>query len=259
MLRSVFGWLDRVFGRGSYHPLRRLLDPSREYTQITYARTVTALATPSTRWLDAGCGHTLFSAWSAIAEHAFLPTVKLVVGCDISLPALVRHRSLSHRAASTLQELPFKSGAFDLVTLNMVAEHLLDPQVVFAEASRVLDVNGHLILHTPNADSYFVWLMRLGRRILPRDLLSRLILYLEGRSPKDVFVTHYHANTRSDLERLAKYNGLREDTFLELPDRPLFYFFLPLSALELVATKLLLHVGLRRYAANTILAVYRRI
>jgi len=257
-LRSALGCLDRAIGRGSYHWLRCWLDPGREYTQIHYARTLRQLVTPGTRWLDGGCGHLVSSVWPNNDERTVVDGAKLAVGCDAYFPALVRHRSLERRVASTLQALPFRPRSFNLITLNMVVEHFDNPERVFTEIARVLDAGGRVFIHTPNAASYFVFLIRVGRRLLPAAVVSCLIKYLEGREPEDVFLTHYRANTRATLRRLARDSGLEEEQTVVLLDRPLFYFFLPLSLVELVATRLLERLGLREIAGNTILGIYRR-
>ena len=250
--------LDRAIGRGSYHWLRPWLAPSREYTQRTYGRLLREHLTPSTRWLDAGCGHMVSGIWKEEEERAMVSRTGLAVGCDLYRPSLVRHRSFDLRVLGGLGQLPFRDGSFDLVTLNMVAEHLPDPRRVFAEIGRVLDVGGRLIIHTPNVASYYVLLVRLGRRLVPDPIAAWLIWFLEGREEEDVFPTHYRANTLGDLARLLRASGMEEERMALLVDRPFFYFFLPLSILEIAFAKALQFLGGQRLAADTILGLYRR-
>jgi len=250
--------LDRAIGRASYDWLRPLLDPSREYTQRTYARLLREHLTPSTRWLDAGCGHMVSATWPEAEERATVARAELAVGCDLYFPSLVRHRSLDRRVLCGLGQLPFRDGSFDLVTLNMVAEHLEDPQRVFAEIGRLLHASGRLVVHTPNTESYFLLLARLGRRLVPERVAFWLIRFLEGREEHDVFPTHYRANTRADLARLLGQSGLEEERVTLLVDRPFFFFFLPLSVLDMAFAKMLQLLGCHHLAAVTILGIYRR-
>lgn len=67
-------------------------------------------------------------------------------------------------ANSERDRWPFNDGSFDLVTGMEILEHLaLDPYFFFAEANRVLEPGGHLLLTTPNVVSHRgVWKMLNG-------------------------------------------------------------------------------------------------
>lgn len=67
-------------------------------------------------------------------------------------------------ANSERDRWPFDDGSFDLVTGMEILEHLaLDPYFFFAEANRVLEPGGHLLLTTPNVVSHRgVWKMLNG-------------------------------------------------------------------------------------------------
>ena len=259
--RAVWCWLDRHLGRGSYSWLRGWLDPQREYTQRIYVRAVDRLLKPEVRWLDAGCGHRIFCkyALSSEEEQKRVRAVRLAVGCDLDAVALREHRSLHNRLECGLSALPFADESFDLITLNMVAEHLDEPDVVFGEFARVLSPGGSLVIHTPNAASYFVRLVRLGRKLLPKSLAFRLIKYREGRDPEDVFPAFYRANTRRDLSRLLTAAGFSGAHVSLLAEQPLFSFLAPLSAVELLLSRLLLLLGWRDFGACVILGVYQRL
>jgi SAM-dependent methyltransferase len=183
---------------------------------------------------------------------------QVAVGCDLDLPALQRHRSLTHRLCASLHGLPFRDGGFDILTLNYVVEHLEQPSEVFAELVRVLGPDGRLIVLTPNAASYYIRLTRCGQRLLPRSFVLWWIRYLEGRKPEDVFPAFYRANTRRRLSEFLTRAGMIEEEISLLNDRPLFHFAAPLSAVELLFSRLLMWVGLRELAAVSILAAYRR-
>jgi hypothetical protein len=139
----------------------------------------------------------------------------------------------------------------------MVVEHLEEPSLVFAELARVLDESGHLIIHTPNAAGYFIRTVRFGRRILPDRWIVRLIRFLEHREDQDVYPTYYRANTASELQKLTADVGLEPAKLQLLYHRPLFYFIAPMSATELLLTRLMRNCGLTKLGATTILGTFR--
>lgn len=54
---------------------------------------------------------------------------------------------------ASAQELPYKDGAFNVVIIKHIVEHLPDPQKAIREIGRVTEPGGTLILATPNLDS----------------------------------------------------------------------------------------------------------
>ena len=54
---------------------------------------------------------------------------------------------------ASAQELPYKDGAFNVVIIKHIVEHLPDPQKAIQEIGRVTERGGMLILATPNLDS----------------------------------------------------------------------------------------------------------
>ncbi len=258
-LASAGSWLDRHFGRGSYYRLRDWIDPDREWSEYKYGRLLDQHLNSTTRWLDAGCGHQVVKINSATLDHELVRRVPLAVGCDLDLPSLRNHRSMSNVLCCTLDDLPFRDGTFDVVSLNYVAEHLEKPEQVFAGISRLLSPNGILIIHTPNAAGYLIRFIRFVQRLVPRSFAFWWIRYLESREPDDVFPTFYRANSRRQLADVLRPAGMVEENIMLLAERPLFYFFAPLCALELLLTRGMMRLGFQDFAAITILAVFRRV
>ena len=233
--RSIRRWL----GAGAYPFLNRWLDPGRQYSQIVYAQLLSKLIPAGAAWLDAGCGHQVFKISSIHQEAQIVSRTNLAVGCDLDCQALQAHRSFKLIVCCDLRRVPFASEAFDVVTLNYVAEHLDDSQATFAELARVLRPGGRLVVVTPHALGYFVRLSRLGRRLLPESLVRKFILLRESRSPEDIFPTFYHANTREDLLRQMEGAGLVEESFQMIRDPAIFNFIAPLAVPELLVMRLL--------------------
>ncbi|MGA9722493.1 MAG: class I SAM-dependent methyltransferase [Candidatus Binatus sp.] len=255
---QVWKSLDRYLGRGSYYWLKDRIHPDREYTQLTYARLIDEVLTLQTRWLDAGGGHQILEVTSPEGELAMVRRVRLAVCCDRVLDAIAKHRSIRVGVGATLDHLPFRGQSLDLITLNSVAEHLERPREVLSEFARVLAPGGRVIIHTTNVSSYAARMVGLGRRILPKSLIMKLIRFMDFREEEDVFPTYYRANTRKDLEAAASQAGLSSEKMLLVPARPLFYFIAPLCAAELAASRLLLRLGAENFAASVILGVYRK-
>lgn len=101
------------------------------------------LARPGLRILDIGCG--------AGANALELSAYGEVTAADRSLDALafVRSRGVSRVVAAEAPFLPFRSGAFDLVTAFDVIEHVDDDAGFVAELARVLAPGGALAVHVP--------------------------------------------------------------------------------------------------------------
>jgi SAM-dependent methyltransferase len=254
MLKAI----DRYLGRGSYYWLKDRIDPSREYTQLTYARMVGEVLTPQTRWLDAGGGHRIFEVATPEMEREMVGRVRLALCCDLELDHIAKHRSVRIGVGATLDHLPFRSQSLDLITLNNVAEHLERPRDVLGEFARVLAPGGRLIIHTPNVASYPVRIAEVGRRVLPRASVMKLIRYMDFREEEDVFPTFYRANTSQDLIAAASESGLMKEKIQLSLARPLFYFIAPLCAAQLAADRLMMRIGAERLAASVILAMFRK-
>ena len=257
-LGNMWKSVDRYLGRGSYYWLKDLIDPDREYTQLTYARIVGDALTPQTRWLDAGGGHQIFEVATPEMELAMVNRVPLAVCCDLELEHIAKHRSIRLGVGATLDHLPFRMQSLDLITLNNVAEHLERPREVLTEFARVLAPGGRVIIHTPNVASYAVRIAEAGRRVLPKAFIMKLIRYMDFREEEDVFPTFYRVNTRADLEAAARQAGLFVEKFQLALARPIFYFIAPLCAVQLAADRMMMGMGADSLAASVIIGVFRK-
>lgn len=112
------------------------------------------------RVLDFGCG-----TGHGTAEMA--ATCAAAVGVDVSPQAIeyARSRYTSPKLGFRLiprvevEPLPFDDRSFDAVVSIQVIEHLSDPNAYLAEAKRVLQANGVLVVATPDRTT----------RLLPRQ------------------------------------------------------------------------------------------
>jgi ubiquinone/menaquinone biosynthesis C-methylase UbiE len=200
------------------------------------------------RWLDLGCGRgtdekVLLSIRRCMGERVH-------VGVDVEMRALRGSRE-TNRVCANVESLPFATGSFDLVTSNMVFEHLNDPIAAFKEAHRVLDDRGVLIIHTACSRHYMLVAGRLLSSVLPRETYRDLVASYTERKKEDIFPTRYRVNTQKKLSAAASEAGFRECVvrYLETP------LDLPLRMRSLEA-----HVRplLSRSLKSTILAIIRK-
>ena len=172
---------------------------------------------------------------------------------DFDLPSLRIHRSIALRVRGDAAAPPFADASFDLVTANMVVEHLDDPARQFHAIARLLRPGGLFIFHTPNTRGYPTAIARL----LPESLKPRLARLLDGREGGDVFPTHYRANAAPDIRRLAAASGLRVSSLDLVCTAPILARVPPLAAIELCWLRLLESDALEAWRTN-IIAVLER-
>lgn len=174
-----------------YWSVERIIAPRLKYSQYLYTNVLESHLSPNIKWLDLGCGHQILSLWRSQREKHLVGNCKmLVVGLDYDLHSLKKHKTIVLRVRGDISKLPFKASAFDLVTSNMVVEHLDSPEIQFKEINRILKPGGTFLFHTPNALSYTTIMSRL----VPKKLKDKLVYILEGRKEEDVFDTYYRAN-----------------------------------------------------------------
>ena len=187
-------WTDRFYWR-----VQPWLVPGLRNSQHDYGDELKRLLPGVRRWLDLGCGHDFLPPWMPGEERSLDLGHCEVVGIDADSDALRRHRGLNHRLRGNIESLPFRDATFDLVTANMVVEHVEHPEALFREVSRVLAAGARFLVHTPNERGYTTALTRL----IPEGARPALAGLLLGRDERDVYPTFYRANSASMLESLA--------------------------------------------------------
>ena len=109
----------------------RRLELIRRYVRLEGARV-----------LDVGCGiGTYVRKLGEFAERAY--------GIDID-PARVHESTNGGVAIAASEQLPFASGALDVVLLNEVIEHVEHESETLREACRVVRPGGHVVIYAPN-------------------------------------------------------------------------------------------------------------
>lgn len=253
-------WWDRTFGAIMTERLKNVLLPRLRWNQQVFGQLIALHLNSGDIWLDAGCGHRLLGRGPDIEqlEKALSGRAGLFAGTDVSHSALLVHQTLQHRVCSNLEQIPFQAGSFDVITCNMVVEHLAHPAAVFREFARVLRAGDLLLVHTPNRLNYLVAGGMIFKKLLPQSVIRKLVSVSAGRKQEDIFPTFYRANSRRGLRRLLADAGFAEVDFHYLVGpQPFFRFFAPLALFELLVMRLTM-LKLFRPFATTIAGVYRK-
>jgi len=243
----------RKYRYRTYARLEQRIAPGLRYSQDEYEAVLERHVTASTRWLDLGCGRRLLPTWRADAEHGLVARAQQVMGIDLDLDSLRDNKSISDLCQSSVVALPFADSSFTLVTANMVMEHVDDPVRALRELRRVLCPRGLLIIHTPNAKAFPTVLSRL----MPDAIKQRAAHLLDGRESKDVFPTHYRANTAGEIRRLAQVCGFESVDLNLISSTATFASIPPLAVVELLWIRSLRHPAKADKRSN-IIAVLRR-
>lgn len=235
-------------------PLQRWITPGLRHSQYAYKAALGRFAAECDGlWLDAGCGRGLFPNWMRAQEPDVLRKGQRIIGLDADLPSLLDNRAITERVAGALDYAPFRAASFDMITSNMVIEHLDKPAVTLSEIGRILKPGGVFVFHTPNLWNYQVVIAAM----LPDGIKRWLARFLEGRSEEDVFPTHYRLNTSARILKVASECGLIVEEIQLTNSIPETIKLGPLVAAELLTIRLSNGRRLRRFRSN-IVAVLRK-
>lgn len=234
-----------------YVRLQKTIAPTLRYSQDLYDDVLKSHLNPNVRWLDLGCGHRLSE--NDKSEKYFVENSGLIVGLDYDLHSLKNHQSLDLKVRGDITKLPFGDSSFNLVTANMVVEHLDNPEMQFKEVNRILRPGGIFIFHSPNARGYSTMIAR----SVPEKFKAKLIYFLQERKEEDIFETHYKANTLEKIQLLAQRSGFEVLKLKMLVSDAVFQVLPPLVALELVWIRILMTRPFRTLRTN-IIAVLKK-
>jgi len=236
-----------------YRRLSPWITPGARHASEAYADRLDALIKPGVRWLDLGCGSTPLRG--TIDPHllgALARRPAFSVGIDVQDRTLRLNETMRHCLMADGCRLPFADDSFDVLTANMVIEHIADPAALLAEARRVLTDRGVLLAHTTNAAAPLI----AAAERLPHAAVARLTNFIEGRQPIDVFPAYYRCNTPRDAARLAASAGFADARVTPLEDLPATKAWGPLVAVELAWQRLARHPALQRFQDNLLIELH---
>jgi ubiquinone/menaquinone biosynthesis C-methylase UbiE len=219
----------------SFNELLQRVTPGLEFHQNRYARALDDAVSNGCRWLDIGAGTKLHHGWIGPSESETVAKARLLVGCDVVLEHIAQNTLLTAAVGANAQHLPFADDTFDLVSANMVLEHLSEPEAVFSEIARVLAPGGRFIFVTPNVTHPVVFLSSI---LLSRPARRALAQVVEGRSKEHVFYTFYKANSPRAIRKLVAGRSLEPRTLERFASYPFARRPWPLIALEMLWIRL---------------------
>lgn len=225
--------------------------PDLRYSQSVYEQYLERYAEGVRCWLDVGCGYQLLPPWRFAAEAKLVASVPVLIGVDAARDALGKHRTLRKVICADIDALPFEDDTFDLVTANMVVEHLGAPARQFREIARVLRPGGVFLFHTPNSRSYTAQMARL----LPDWAKVKLARILDGRVASDVRPAFHRANTLQAIRQAAGHAGLEVKQVRPTASSPVFGLVPPLALLELLLIRQLMRTEALREFQQTLICV----
>ena len=215
-----------------------------------YEALLSRLIVPGCEWLDVGGGHHLFpenpKLSRTLAERA-----SVVVAVDPS-DNVLRNPYAHERAQCLLEEFRTER-LFDIATLRMVAEHVVDPPRLVRALRALVRPSGVVVIFTVNERSPLTLLSG----AIPFKLHHPIKRIFWGGAEEDTFPVAYKMNSRAVLKRFLEENGFQEAAFWYLDDLSALGNFRIGSYLELAAWRTLRALGLR-YPENCLLGVYRR-
>ena len=219
-----------------YFWLQKYIVPNLQYSQTIYERVLKEYCHSRIKWLDLGCGHQVLPPWRFQQEKQLVNLPKLTVGLDYDWLSLSKHKTIQNLVRGDITQLPFSDNTFDLVTANMVFEHLNKPQLQLREISRILKVGGKLIFHTPNKIGYTT----LTAKIIPERIKNKLVYLLQGRKEEDIFPAFYKINSPSEINRLASEAGFKVVKIKLICSSAQFVIMPPIVVFELIWIKFLM-------------------
>lgn len=155
-----------------------------------------------TKVLEAGCGS---ASHLCFGDHAYM------VGIDISMEQLKRHKRLDERIEGDLQYYRFPPASFDLIVCWDVLEHISKPELVLYGFVSAVKDNGMIVLKMPNVLS----LKGLVTKLLPQALHVAFYRHVHkrtnaGQDDKGPFRTFLRLSIApSSIKKFAERNGLR--------------------------------------------------
>lgn len=154
--------------------------------------------------IDVGCGDGIFLS---VAKKYF----RHCVGTDFSkhLCDFTRERTGLPIYQSSLEELPEKD--FDCVTSFDVIEHVHQPVEYMKDINQIMKPGGHLLIYTPNFDSFSIKVMQEDSQLL--DGSEHILLFNHASLKKIGEMTGFkivHTETRGlDIHSIMSYQNFK--------------------------------------------------
>jgi ubiquinone/menaquinone biosynthesis C-methylase UbiE len=231
-----------------YWRLEARIVPGLRSSQFEYAETLETLLAPGCTWLEVGCGRRPMPEWMPKQQARALALAGRVFGIDQDLKSLKDHTAYPGVAVASGYQMPFPAGHFDVLSANMVVEHIEQPERLLAEVRRLLKPHGRFIFHTPNHKSIPIRMATL----FPQSLKEIIIRILENRKSEDVFPTFYRLNSRATVEKAAENAGMRVVKLAFVNSSAMTAVLVPACIVELLWLRRIAQPGFEHWRTNII-------
>lgn len=232
-----------------------IIVPNFRYPQNIYEKLLKENINRNTVWLDLGCGHQILPSWRKRTEEELVKSCKRVVGIDYEQQSLLKHNSIRNKTRGEIASLPFKEGAFDMITSNMVLEHVKEPDKVLKEVYRILKPKGVFIFHTPNLYGYYTLISRL----IPGNLQKKIVYLIDERKEDDTFTAYYLINTPDAIKKIANRVGFNIKKIKLLTSSARLIILPPLVILELLWIRILMTRLFKKLRTNLIVVLEKNV
>lgn len=238
-----------------YWKLEHFFVPNLKYPQSVYEELLKKHINKNSIWLDVGCGHQILPSWRGDAEKELVLNCKRIVGIDYEYQSLLENKSINLKVRGDITSLPFKREAFDIVTSNMVLEHVKEPEKVFKAIHYLLKPKGIFIFHTPNLYGYYTLISRL----IPITLQKKLVYLIDRRKEDDTFNVYYLINTPDAIKKIADRVGFNIKKVKLLTSSARLIIFPPLVILELLWIRILMTRLFKKFRTNLIVVLEKNV
>lgn len=232
--------MNRQFFYKIYWNLQSFIAPHLRYSQSIYEGILEDIfnreCSQNFKWLDLGCGHQLLPPWRLKNEKILVKKPRMIFGIDYDFISLTKHKTITNLVRGDISSLPFLDNTFDLITSNMVFEHLYNPEKQLCEIARVLKVGGKLIFHTPNKYGYAT----LMAQMIPESMKDKLVYILQRRKEEDIFPAYYKNNTPSQIKSIAISAGFKVQKIKMVCSSAQFVVLPPIVIIELIWIRFLM-------------------
>jgi len=214
-----------------------------------YEATVKNLLKEGFSWADIGCGRNIFPSNPDLAEK-LAQKAGYLLGVDPD-ENIYDNPYLDEKFKGTVDEYK-PEREFDLITLRMVAEHVVDPDVAIQGLRNMARSGSLIVVYTPSK-----WApMSILARFTPIGVHHFFKKLLWSTEERDTFPVQFKMNTRKRLKELFGSQGFDEVHFSYLDDCRIFSKAYVLKYLELSLWRTFKMLGLR-YPEACLLGVYR--
>lgn len=167
------------------------------------------------RLLDVGCGPEGPTHPDKLGRNIYRPILEQARQVDGVEPGfdISKHPYLTERYATTLEDAPLESSAYDLIVSFNVLEHVANPAQFMAKVFGALKPGGAFYATTPHGFHPFPYCVLLIERLG----LKGKVADMEYEGKINRYATYYRLNTRSQIRRHAQAAGFARATYYPAP------------------------------------------